>query len=157
MLKRFRKLRRNLLIEGKTAKYLKYVLGEIALVMIGIILALQINNWNEERKSKSFEREMLAQIRTNLLHDNSMLKIFRENGLAAIAATDKVLAKEISEKDRDSLKYRLGDIIQFDRFQPLTNAYELIKSKGPDEISNKELRFQFGTYYDDKANHISRP
>jgi hypothetical protein len=127
MLKRFRKLRRNLLIEGKTAKYLKYALGEIALVMIGIILALQINNWNEERKSKSFEREMLAQIRTNLLHDNCMLKIFRENGQAAIAATDKILAKQISEKDRDSLKYWLGDIIQFDRFQPLTNAYELIK------------------------------
>ncbi len=154
MLNLFRNLRKNMLTKGKTTKYLKYALGEIALVMIGILLALQINNWNEERKSKSFEREMLSQIRTNLIQDKSNLESFRKNGHAAVASVDKILAREISETDRDSLKYWLGDIIQFDRFQPLTNAYELIKSKGLDQISNKELRFLLGTYYDDKANHI---
>ena len=50
MIKFFRNIRRSLLSEGKTSKYLKYAVGEIVLVVIGILIALQINNWNEHRK-----------------------------------------------------------------------------------------------------------
>ncbi|MCE7995212.1 MAG: hypothetical protein HEP71_24755 [Roseivirga sp.] len=50
MIKFFRKIRQNLLSEGKTGKYLKYAIGEIVLVVIGILIALQANNWNEQRK-----------------------------------------------------------------------------------------------------------
>lgn len=51
MIKLFRNIRKQLLNQGKTINYLKYAIGEIVLVMIGILLALQINNWNEERKN----------------------------------------------------------------------------------------------------------
>ena len=51
MIKFFRKIRLQLLGEGKTAKYFKYAIGEILLVMIGILLALQVNNWNEGRNT----------------------------------------------------------------------------------------------------------
>ncbi len=50
MIKFFHKIRQNLLNEGKTTNYFKYALGEIVLVVIGILIALQINNWNENRK-----------------------------------------------------------------------------------------------------------
>jgi hypothetical protein len=50
MIKLLRKIRQNLISEGKMVKYLKYAIGEIVLVVIGILIALQINNWNEERK-----------------------------------------------------------------------------------------------------------
>lgn len=50
MIKFFRKIRQNLLLEGKTGTYLKYAIGEILLVVIGILIALQVNNWNEGRK-----------------------------------------------------------------------------------------------------------
>jgi len=53
MIKLFRNIRQNLLSEGKSVKYLKYAFGEIILVVIGILIALQINNWNLERKSRS--------------------------------------------------------------------------------------------------------
>lgn len=53
MIKFFRKIRQNLLSEGKTGKYLKYAIGEIILVVIGILIALQINNWNENRNNIS--------------------------------------------------------------------------------------------------------
>ena len=49
MIKFFRKIRQNLLSEGKTGKYLKYAIGEIILVVIGILIALSINNWNDNQ------------------------------------------------------------------------------------------------------------
>ncbi|PTM09613.1 MAG: hypothetical protein DA407_05450 [Bacteroidetes bacterium] len=142
--------------QNKTGKYFKYAIGEIVLVVIGILIALQINNWNEARKSKAFEQEMLKQIQTNLISDKTTLSEIIKNNTNAILSSKKVLNLDQSEIDADSLKYWLGDIIQFDRFQPLTNAYEVLKSKGLDQITNKELRFLLGTYYDDKANHIAK-
>ena len=53
MIKFFRKIRQNLLSEGKTGKYFKYAIGEIVLVVIGILLALSINNWNSNRIKKN--------------------------------------------------------------------------------------------------------
>ncbi|WP_162919881.1 DUF6090 family protein [Hanstruepera ponticola] len=52
MIKFFRKIRYDLMEKNKTGKYLKYVIGEIVLVVIGILIALQINNWNEGRKQQ---------------------------------------------------------------------------------------------------------
>ena len=48
MIKFFRKIRQNLLMENKTGKYFKYAIGEIVLVVIGILIALQINTWNQK-------------------------------------------------------------------------------------------------------------
>lgn len=52
--------------ENRTGKYLKYALGEILLVMIGILLALQVNNWNEERLLDIEERAVLEELTDNL-------------------------------------------------------------------------------------------
>ena len=62
MIKFFRKIRQNLLSEGKTGKYFKYAIGEIILVVIGILIALQINNWNENRKNKIAEADYYCRI-----------------------------------------------------------------------------------------------
>jgi len=62
MIEFFRKIRQNLLSEGKTGKYLKYAFGEIILVVIGILIALQINNWNENRKNKIDEADYYCRI-----------------------------------------------------------------------------------------------
>ena len=51
MLKFFRNIRKKLASENKVASYLRYAIGEIILVVIGILIALQVNNWNEQRKS----------------------------------------------------------------------------------------------------------
>ena len=69
MIKFFRKIRQNLLSEGKTGKYLKYAIGEIILVVIGILIALQINNWNESNKLKKEETLYLKRLKTDLEKD----------------------------------------------------------------------------------------
>ena len=143
-------------MENKTANYLKYAIGEILLVVVGILLALQINTWNEERKSISFEAEILFQISTNLTQDKENLLLFIQHSQKAMEATQKIIAADINQIDHDSIKIWLGAIIQFDRFQPLTNAYEVLKSRGIDQIRDKELRFLLGAYYDDKANYIKK-
>lgn len=69
MIKFFRKIRYNLMSKNKTGKYLKYAIGEIILVMIGILLALQVNNWNENNKSLRQANSHLETIKLNLKDD----------------------------------------------------------------------------------------
>lgn len=75
MIKLFRNIRKNLLKEGKTSKYFKYAIGEIVLVVIGILIALQINNWNEYRKSQNQELNLVKQ----LLEDAEADAVFFES------------------------------------------------------------------------------
>ena len=85
MIKIFRNIRQNLIMGNKTSKYLKYAVGEIVLVMIGILLALQVNNWNEARKEydkklallKSLKVEFtlnLEQLDSVMYYDNLVVK-----------------------------------------------------------------------------------
>lgn len=73
MIKFFRKIRQNLLSEGKTRKYFKYAFGEIVLVVIGILIALQINNWNEQRKSNIKTTVFLNSLKNDLKNDFSQI------------------------------------------------------------------------------------
>ena len=69
MSKLFRKIRQRLIAEGRLKRYLLYAVGEIILVVVGILIALQINNWNELRKQSKVEIEILEGIREDLLRD----------------------------------------------------------------------------------------
>ena len=69
MIKFFRTIRKNLLTEGKSANYLKYAIGEIVLVVIGILIALSINNWNEYRKERISEQKLYQTLINSLEND----------------------------------------------------------------------------------------
>ena len=144
-----------MLSEGKMGRYIKYALGEIVLVVIGILIALQVNDWNENRKSNDFELEMLTQIQENLGNDKMVLKKVHVNFKRAISSIDKILDQQQTVYP-DSLKYWLGDIIQFERFASITNSYEALKSNGLDKISDNELRLLLSNYYDNDVKQVSR-
>ena len=74
MLTFFRRIRKGLLGDGATSKYLLYAVGEIALVVIGILIALQINDWNTNRIERKEEAEYLERIVDELKSDNEHLK-----------------------------------------------------------------------------------
>lgn len=69
MINFIRKIRQRLLAEGETGKYLKYAIGEIILVVLGILIALQINNWNESQKNNRLEQNFYADILDDLKSD----------------------------------------------------------------------------------------
>ncbi len=73
MIKFFRNIRKKLLNEGKTSKYFKYAIGEIVLVVIGILIALQINNWNEHRKEQIREKKLLYSLKEDFQATKSNL------------------------------------------------------------------------------------
>jgi Family of unknown function (DUF6090) len=100
MIKFFRKIRQNLLSEGKTGKYFKYAIGEIVLVVIGILIALSINNWNQ----KQIEKKQIRNIYARIVQDFNHTAIEIEQGVMQM---DKLypLMQNIIEGDvvRDSL------------------------------------------------------
>jgi len=80
MIKFFRHIRKSLLMENKTGKYFKYAIGEIILVVIGILIALQINNWNENNNLNKLRQEYYHQLLVDLQKDvESINEFFRIN------------------------------------------------------------------------------
>jgi len=85
MIKLFKKVRQNLLMEnlsakqaGKTGKYLKYAVGEITLVVIGILIALSLNNWNDNQKVAKKEMALLKKVKEENLYNIGFLEEARE-------------------------------------------------------------------------------
>lgn len=93
MIKFFRKIRQNLLSEGKIGKYLKYAIGEIILVVLGILIAVQINNWNVNQQNEEKEKLYLTRLTTNLGYD---IRLYE-----SIMAEDSLLIDSLNEVKDD--------------------------------------------------------
>jgi hypothetical protein len=76
MIKFFRKIRYDLMEKNKTGKYLKYAIGEIILVVIGILIALQINNWNQNRIDRNEENEIITKLHKDFKENKKNIKGF---------------------------------------------------------------------------------
>ncbi len=131
MIKFFRKIRQNLLSEGKTGKYLKYAIGEIILVVIGILIALQINNWNENRKNRITEADYYCRILDDFELNEKLIDETSEQ------ISNKIkLAKELL-LDLNTIPNNRSDILdkfvlalRQDVFVPSNIAFEEITSSG---------------------------
>lgn len=104
MIKFFRKLRQKLLAENKFSKYLLYAIGEIILVVIGILIALQINNANTYRKETKTLHGYLRSIKNNVESDKQQIKAiisFRDSvkvysqKIVRISKQDEILLKDL--------------------------------------------------------------
>jgi len=80
-------------MENKTGKYFKYAIGEIVLVVIGILIALQINNWNENRKLNNKIRGVYSIIQNDLLSDIEII----DEVLLSTAGKDSIFKKIITK------------------------------------------------------------
>ena len=135
MIKFFRKIRQQLLLENKTATYLKYAIGEIILVVIGILIALQINNWNEQRKTINKEKGYIRAIYQDLQKDLNRISISREMlteqynyGLEVMKAIEQKGRKAMDSADiTKKAGWELSKIIPVDREN---NTWDDLKVKG---------------------------
>ncbi len=143
MIKLFRNIRQNLLNEGKTTKYLKYAIGEIILVVIGILIALSINNWNEDRKSRKQEVKYLNNLRADIeleLKNNDSMSNYR-------AVTAKAAARMLDFKTLETasdvlaLEQTIQQVYARVSFIPTNNTYkELISSGNLNYITNDSIK-----------------
>ncbi|MAD96095.1 MAG: hypothetical protein CMB99_02100 [Flavobacteriaceae bacterium] len=151
MIKFFRHIRKRLLSEGKTSKYFKYAIGEIILVVIGILIALQINNWNEDRKDRKLEIEFLIGLQKTLRLDlDRNLKSQKINQEALNSMNFLIEHLEHNRPYHDSIKYHFGAMSQFQFWDLSESVFESLKAKGLDLISNKNLRDSLALAY---GNH----
>ena len=91
MIKFFRHIRKSLLMESKTSKYFKYAIGEIVLVVIGILIALQINNWNNNRLESSKEQLFLKNLESDVKANLIEYKNTYNRSLQAYLASNEIL------------------------------------------------------------------
>jgi len=151
MIKFFRKIRQNLLMENKTSKpallagrYFKYAIGEILLVVIGILIALQINNWNEGRINQNKEQVILKALKTdfkanlNLLKRENLKSEEAYNASLTLKALIKPGVSEFSEKQIDTL---ISTMFEYQTFDPIQGAIVEVLSSGQlSIIKSKELK-----------------
>ncbi len=142
----FRKLRRDFARRGNSAKYLRYAIGEIALVVIGILIALQINNWNEERKNRSRERYVLEQLEKELQRDSTLLD--RSIFLTHSKMSNAKILRDAIEKHRygmalDSVlrfSFFNGRLVLFDAYTPSFD--EILTTGNLSILRSEELKEQ---------------
>ena len=150
-MKFFNTIRRKLLYDGKITRYLSYAVGEIILVVIGILIALQINNWNNEKNSRAFELKMLNEIDKALTQDHRfftdhLINIRNKAEFRAIAFFDRAITTKNINKD--SIDYHFNRLDHRLRVTTNRGPYDALKSSGLDKISNDSLRNQLIYFYD---------
>lgn len=167
MLKFFRKIRQNLLLEGKTATYFKYAIGEIVLVVIGILIALSINNWNENRKDNIIGKKYLQGIKEDLKKDlvliDSILKINKQS-LSIISSIDSVFHKKhyYNTGNYPNL-FGKPDTLDFETvfyrntsFRSINGTYKSLISDGKSGIiKNKELFQKIQHIYNENHERLA--
>jgi hypothetical protein len=152
MIKFFRRIRYDILGANKTGRYFKYAIGEIILVMVGILLALQVNTWNENRLNKKTEKKYLSGIIANLDKDIEELKRLISRDTLQLQAQTTILKSFRDEKIRNDIPELVGAIA---RFQGITSfsgnniVFEDMKSSGKiNLIASDTLRFNILDYYE---------
>ncbi len=156
MIKFFRKIRQRLIAKGKLNSYLIYALGEIFLVVCGILIALQINTWNEGRKNRKLELKIITEMKKNLQVDLGSVTGNIDLNQIVLKSNQNVLQHlQTRSPFVDSLENDFGNIIGSTQVVKNTSAYDNLKSLGFNLISNDSLRMAITNLYGASYNYIS--
>jgi hypothetical protein len=151
MIKFFRKIRYDLIGQNKTGKYFKYAIGEIILVVIGIFIAIQLNNINEERKLQNKEGEyyckLLEDIQQDIIQNEKLIivsekRIKSSNELLSLLQEDSLNSELIANKALEAVS-----LITY-TFKPNKAAFEDLKSSGNLAIlKDEKIKSKISEYY----------
>ena len=152
MINIFRKIRQQLLTENKFIKYLIYALGEIVLVVIGILIALSINNWNNDLKETKELQGYLINIKHNLQADLigiKEIKIFRDSSRTYSVKYLKIAKKDnITIEDFTAIEYSNYNVFWDLYFKSHQSGFEALKNSGfIGKLNGTKLEENLNTYY----------
>ncbi|MEQ6124186.1 DUF6090 family protein [Pseudotenacibaculum sp. MALMAid0570] len=157
MIKFFRTIRKSLISEGNTSKYLKYAIGEIALVVVGILLALQVSNWNtnlkkEEQELKFLEHiyEDLSGMLSDINSDYHSLKLGDRSHFRIL----NYIENDLSYKDTMSFDFYW--LAKDEYVYPVRSTYDAIKEEGFAIIKNDSIRKGIQIAYENFFPRISK-
>lgn len=140
-------------MENRTGKYFKYAIGEIVLVVIGILIALQINNWNEQRKEKIVEENFFENVLVDLEKDKENLKYYHKFYSKRIEYLDTLLTYVRNPNKKMGIE-KFGMYVEplFYASDPTNNAttFESAKTSGTfNNFKEKDLLKELSQYYAD--------
>lgn len=156
----FRKIRQKLIKEQKLRTYLTYAIGEISLVVIGIILALQFSNWNQKKAEIKKEIWYLDNMANDMFNQQEELKDLKTYYTDAIFISESILSdykRNLSFKEVDSLSSKINQLLISDPFPNVDNTYrELVSSGQVALIENDSLVLDIIDFYiyNDKLENI---
>jgi hypothetical protein len=141
MLTFFKRIRQKLLSQNSFTKYVLYALGEILLVVIGILIALQVNDWNEQRKLAKKENVIIESLKAELQHNLAELKTDASSQEIYMEATWDVYGY-IQEHPTpvDSMYTDFYRMIGFNYTFPKLSAYETLKAGNLDIIRSAKIK-----------------
>ena len=157
MIKFFRTIRQNLLMENKTGKYFKYAIGEIILVVIGILIALGINSWNQDRLSNQQQKVYLNNFKEELVSNIKLLQRIDAQYAKHQEETNKGITL-LTEDFRVSNFLTINSLIRTSwRDFPIGGStFEEMKNNGSFySLHNKELKKQIVQHYITANNYAS--
>jgi hypothetical protein len=149
----FRKTRKKLADDNKPMKYARYAVGEIALVVIGILIALQINNWNEERKLRIQEIKTLKELSADL--NQSLIDIQQDKlGFEKQKLSMEIILNHIKNKLplNDSLRFHFSNLEVFETFSINNSTFNNINKMEDGLISNDSLRRSIAKFFTHPVN-----
>ena len=146
MIKFFRKIRQRLLIENKFSKYVIYAIGEIVLVVIGILIALQINNWNENKKQEQraiiYANKIINDIETDLKNVDSLVVVGQRN----VKAIEKYF-NYFENQDPvdisaliDSCSHVIKDVMRKYRYTPNNHTFKDMQASGNSTLLSEDQK-----------------
>lgn len=155
MIKFIRKIRHTLLMENKTSKYFKYAIGEIILVVFGILIALQINNWNEQRKLEKNELNMLIDISNDLKESKKELDEVADYNRKMSKSIQNIINHLTNDLPySQSLDTSFVTVRNWASPYLTFTAYETLKTKGIDIIKNDSLKKGIVNLYESEFAYI---
>jgi Family of unknown function (DUF6090) len=148
MIRFFKNVRQQLASENKVVAYLRYAVGEILLVVIGILIALQVNNWNANRKQHIDEIKILQNIKKSVEEDMVSLK-WQIISFDIAAKSIEIILKSLKQDlaYNDSLNFHFANTTQLWAPQINTEVFESLSSTDLNVISNDSLKLEIISYY----------
>jgi len=158
MIKFFRHIRKDLMETGKTGKYLKYAIGEIILVVIGILIALSINNWNDGNKNAKIEQIYYCRILDDFELDKQLINELENKANARISLSKELLLElDSGTKDKNYLLNKFLQAVRSDAYAPRSIAFNDLVSSGNLKLLNDDvLKTSLVQYYSDLENKKSQ-